>query len=195
MNDTLPDPEAPASVRGFFALYPDEATHTFLADRVSQLRDRSWSHLVTWTSPDQWHLTLHFVPALPVDRRQTLAGSAGAALEGFGPLTLETGDVSFFPRISRARALAVRIAPSPRLRELRQRLQKVLASLQISADESKHFRPHITLGRLKQGFPRVNSLRLRRQQVSWNATRVLLMESHLSPRGASHSEIAALPLG
>jgi len=127
-------------VRLFVALAPPAEVVTDLDARVEPLRD----HVLRWTAPDAWHLTLAFYGEVGEERLADLEVRLERAARRCPPLELGlagagrfdgralwvgcVGDVATLRNLSRSAVAAGRRAGAP-------------------ADEVRRFRPHVTLAR------------------------------------------------
>jgi 2'-5' RNA ligase len=125
------------TLRLFVALWPDAAAHAWLRACDSAT---AWPAAAARAGPDRWHMTLHFLGAVP---RARLPGLLPALQQPFDPFGFELGRVEAWPR-----GLVV-VEPAhaaPALQDLQAALEKALqrAGLRV---EARTFRPHITLAR------------------------------------------------
>ncbi|MFZ5565506.1 MAG: RNA 2',3'-cyclic phosphodiesterase [Pseudomonadota bacterium] len=125
------------TARLFLALLPPAAVRAALADHVSACR---WPAGATVYAPADWHLTLHFIGAVPHDRLPALR--AGLALS-LTPFTLHLGEPAAWPH-----GLAVLLPRSlpPALRALHDALGSRLRGLGLCTD-ARPYHPHLTLAR------------------------------------------------
>jgi 2'-5' RNA ligase len=96
----------------------------------------------------------------------------------------------------RARVLTVALAdPSGALAGLQARVSGALEAAGVYTPESRPFRPHVTVARLRPRAraPRAAALQLDRREFS--ATAVTLYASRLHPSGARYEPLARAMLG
>lgn len=189
----------------FVALRPSE-------DAVADL-DAFWEPRRTadaglrWTPPEQWHLTLAFLPAVPdrlvEDLADALAGAAGRRT----PFGLRVAGGGAFPDVLAAKVLWAGVADpgsaAPGPPEELDRLAvgvRAAASHVGAAPDGGRFRPHLTLarcGRPAQVGRWVGVLDTY-AGPAWSVEDVLLVASWLGEgrRGRPrHEVLATLPLG
>ena len=188
-------------IRAFVAVNLPPEVEAEVERFQSELKSSLRGDQVRWTPLEQIHLTLRFlgniaagsVPDLEAALRRACAGVTQfeLAAEGFGQ----------FPEGTRPRILWVGVkGESDTLKTL---VGRVVAETQAWGErEDKPFHPHLTIGRVKATQPRELrqlSEELRRVKApcfgQWRVTQVDLMQSELSPSGAVHTCIAAIPLG
>jgi len=138
---------------------------------------------------------------VPVARVEELIAAARSACQPFVPLRLTAAAIGFFPTARFPRVVWVGVKDSD---DLLAQLWSVLQSATqpfTQEQPDRDFTGHVTLARLN---------RLRREQVEalaraarkfeatvfgeWTAAQIEVMRSELSPQGARHSLLAALPL-
>ena len=99
-----------------------------------------------WVEPDQMHLTLAFLGEQPNNVCREVCHS----LEGleFAPYELRFQSVNYFGSKKAPRTLWADVCSSPELITLQKKVSKHCRALGIKI-ESRRFRPHLTLARLK----------------------------------------------
>lgn len=162
-----PAAAAPATRRLFLALWPDEAARAAIA----AWRDAwSWPPGARLVAPDQWHLTLHFLGAVPTARIPSLADAlaieAAPCAVLLGQPATWHGGIAVLGTDEIADGLAA----------LRARLADVLRDAGLAV-EVRPWRPHVTLARRAAGGvapdPRSPGL----DAVRWTAERHALVVS------------------
>lgn len=125
-----------ATARLFLALCPPPAVRAALAAHVQAWR---WPAQARRYAPDDWHLTLHFLGAVPRARIEDL--HAGLAVP-VAPFTLRLGLPLCWPQ-----GLAVLLPDaSPPLLRLHEQLGQAVRTLGLRTD-ARPYRPHVTLAR------------------------------------------------
>jgi len=184
-------------VRLFVAIDLTTELKAALAELQDRLR-RLWSGAdIRWVDPAGIHLTLKFLGEVGADRLEAIFGALERGTAGVGPFELKIGGVGFFPSERRARVVWVGVKePTGRLARLQRQLEASLGALGF-APEGREFAPHITLGRLRApaSLPPPDSGPADRQLGRMPVREVILMESRLSPAGATYRPVRAFPLG
>jgi RNA 2',3'-cyclic 3'-phosphodiesterase len=172
------------SIRAFIALPVAPQVIQRMVACQQQLA-REAGEAVRWTPEDQIHLTLQF-----------LGNISAADLESIQPR------LSNIMRSLHLRAEGIGAFPSPRnprviwvgVKGEIDELRAVQAAVENATGrkEEREFRPHLTIGRVREG--RRAELELSRfkdeQFGEWEAMELRLMESRLSPKGATHTVLA-----
>lgn len=131
-------PSAPAdSLRLFVALWPDAAAHAWLRACDAAI---GWPAGAARGGPERWHMTLHFLGAVP---RPLLSDLLPALQRPFNPFAFELGRVAAWPR-----GLVV-VEPAHAVRALQDLQAELGAALQRAGRrvEARAFKPHVTLAR------------------------------------------------
>ena len=125
------------TARLFLALQPPAAVQATLADHVAACH---WPADATVYAPADWHLTLHFIGAVPRERLPDLRAGLAVALT---PFTLHLGIPVAWPH-----GLAVLLPhnPPPALQQLHAALAERLHGLGLHVD-TRPYQPHLTLAR------------------------------------------------
>ncbi len=119
---------------------------------------------------------------------------------GSRPLPLEVKGAGGFPNARRPRVVWLGFAGDvPALAALALDLGRRLAPLGFSPEE-RPYAPHLTLGRARdaRGAPGLGGALAHAAEgegIAWRAAEVVLVESHLSPKGPRYEAIARAPLG
>jgi 2'-5' RNA ligase len=176
------NPEAPRSVRAFFALSPDAEVRETLAALGRDVARRSRGRAV---SPENAHLTLAFIGDVAKD---TLP-----VLQAVGDSMPRTGFVVSFDSLGAWRASGVAwIAPAalpPALITLHSTLADALAKAGFEL-ETRQFRPHVTLARrCLQPLPRAHC-----PPILWRADKLFLVGSELRSEGPVYRNLASWDL-
>jgi 2'-5' RNA ligase len=180
----------------FTALYPSAAALADLERAVDPLRSRH--HDLTWTRPEQWHLTLTFHASIDDDELRQLerAVSRSAAIRSTTTARFRGGGA--FPSPRRARILWAGVEPADKIlvdlqRNLVARLRRRGWPL-----EDRRYRPHLTLARSRVRRdlgPIVDGLDSY-EGPAWEVDRVAIVASRPAGDGRlRHERIAEYPLG
>jgi len=119
-----------------------------VADLLDRLRKQDLP--VRWVRDDSLHLTLKFFGEVAADRLEEIEEAIRAANQGSVPLAMRLDELGAFPGARRPRVLWVGLDAPPALELLLDRLERQCAAIGF-APEGTPFRPHITLGRVRQG--------------------------------------------
>jgi RNA 2',3'-cyclic 3'-phosphodiesterase len=158
------------------------------ADLLRTVRPLEWP--VRWVRDDGLHLTLKFFGEVTSDRVETIEEMVQFATAGMAPMELSLSAAGAFPSSRHPRVLRLEISAGPDLELLQDRLER--GGEQIGfAPEGRPFRPHVTLGRVKEG-QRLPAGAMR-QIESWptgtafRADQVVLFESRQTRDGPAYS--------
>jgi 2'-5' RNA ligase len=153
---------------------------------------------VSWVKPANIHLTVKFLGDVPQPKMSGIVEAARRAIGSCSPFQIDIKGTGCFPSPRRPNILWVGLAALPEaLINLHKGLEDELAGQGLARD-TKAFRPHLTIGRLRQ--PR-NAQRLAEELLnrgfaaeSFPASEVIVMRSDLSPHGAIYTPQAVIPL-
>jgi 2'-5' RNA ligase len=134
---------------------------------------------VRWSRTEGLHVTLAFLGDRPAEALPALDALASAVAARHAPFALHTEGLGGFPGSRRARILWLGLAPAPALESLARDLRGALATAGEPFD-SKPFRAHVTLARLRRPQP----LRVfdAPPPATFTADRLVLFES--GPQGS-----------
>lgn len=188
-------------MRMFVAVRPPREALDDLDEFLEPRRAVDAARALCWTVPEQWHLTLAFLPAVREDQLDALTDQLAEGAARARPFELCLRGGGAFPDAADARVLWMGVsdeATAP-LRSLA-RLSRNSAGVSGIPVEGKHFHPHLTVARLRRPTEVTRWIRVldTYRSPAWTADRVVVVESHPGPRGrtgARHEVRATVPLG
>jgi RNA 2',3'-cyclic 3'-phosphodiesterase len=183
-------------MRTFIAIEIPSEVKSALAALQTELRRAGAD--VSWTKPENIHLTLNFLGEVDERRIGEVENICVASAAEFQPFTLGLNDTGVFPNARQPRVLWVGLAGEiGKTSEMRKRLDDGLALIGFEREE-KDFRPHLTIGRVKSNRKIRELLALAgARQVPASpfvVTELVLMKSELYPAGARYTPMARAPL-
>jgi 2'-5' RNA ligase len=174
--------------RLFAAIRPPAAVRDALIDAMDGV-DRA-----RWQDEDQLHLTLRFAGEIDNARANDLAEALGTVEAA--PFELAIAGVGHFERKGRVHTLWAGLAPSPPLRALAAKIERV-CQRQGLAPEHRKFAPHVTLARLNQSAgPAAPWLAAHAglRPEPWRVEAFRLYESTLRTGGSAYVPVVRYPL-
>jgi len=185
------------SVRTFIALpVPREVVRNIV--RCQQELARESADTIRWTPEDQIHLTLQFLGNISLaelrELQDRLASQVGRGVPAEPPprLNLIAQGLGAFPSLRRPRIIWVGLQGDiTALKHLQSSIETATA-----LKEEREFHPHLTIGRVREGRrPKLNlDPRQDHPFGQWQPRELLLIQSNLSPKGATHSVLARFPI-
>ena len=162
---------------------------------------------VRWVNPEGIHLTLKFLgdteagwvtPLLAALRETAAAGDST-------PFPLHLDGLGVFPNYREPRGIYAGVdGDMDSLTQAQWRVEQAITQLGFPR-EKRPFRPHLTLGRVRDGVaPAVRRQigdTIARQaaalspEYAWTAGEIHLIRSHLTPQGAIYTTLGQAPLG
>jgi len=184
-----------AGMRMFVALRPDVGAVEDLAEFVDVRR--SADPELRWGSPEQWHLTLAFLPSVAdrdfdelVERLTEVAGRRK-------PFELRLQGAGTFPNPAQGKALWAGVAgDTEQLERLSASSRSAAVRAGVEVDGSK-FRPHLTLARSNRPVELTRWLRVFDLYAGprWQVDEIALVQSHLGPGGSRYQVQESFALG
>lgn len=173
--------------RLFVALDPPESVRAALIALRADLSGARWS------APEQMHLTLVFLGG--VDEARVTGIETALADVTSGPITVALERLEAFPNRRAPHVLVARVAASPALLGLQMQIARGLGTVGITL-ETRPFRPHLTLARLKH--PDREGVRDFLSQPcperTFEVTAFHLYASALTPEGSHYWQIRSFAL-
>jgi 2'-5' RNA ligase len=177
-------------VRCFLAVEIPDAARAALARLQDELRQATRLP-VRWMEPSAMHLTLKFLGDANDEQQEALGPVLADAMASRCAPEIELAGAGAFPGARRVRVVWAGLAGGgAELTELAGALDGASVPLGF-ARESRPFRPHVTLGRVRTPQPALDlsaALQARRDVAlaSWTPAAVTLVESLLGPSGARY---------
>lgn len=153
--------------------------------------------VVRWVDPRGIHLTLKFLGDVPASQQPELESALNDAVGDREPFELVLSELGCFPNVRRPRVVWVGLAGAlQELRGLRDDVERTIAPLGYPT-EDRPFSPHLTLGRVRREASAsqaslIGAQVMRSQHTdlrAWRVSSLSLMQSELSPAGATYTEL------
>jgi len=139
----------PTVVRVFFAIDLSPATKKEVEIVINGLKKRAKSNGIRWTKPENLHITLQFLGAAKSMDIPNLLESVRSELMGKTMQTeVKLENLQLFPNPYRPRVIVLNVKPQAGLIELSRLIGQGMQALGYEL-ESRPFRGHLTLGRIK----------------------------------------------
>lgn len=182
----------------FVAAVPPDHVLEDLEDFLSVRREAGRD--LRWTLPEQWHLTLAFLPAVPDRVLDDLLERLTRAARKRAPVAASLVGGGAFPNPARAKVLWAGVEVEDRVE-----LDRLATGCRAAATKAgvetpgERFKPHLTLARSGRVFEATRWLRVLEayRSPAFVIEQVSLVASHLGegPRGRPRYEVlAGLPL-
>lgn len=161
-----------------------------LHPQIASLRDEQLTG-ARWTSPEQWHITLHFIGETKGETKQEEAIMSALQTVQYENFQLTLRGVGTFPAQGKPRVLWVGIDAPPTLQQLHKNVGAALAKTGFQP-EKRSYHPHLTLARFKSTAPTQQAMQRYQEQHtdfmadSFSANEVILYESKLASSGAQY---------
>lgn len=189
-------------LRAFVALSLGEQARKAVAAQIARLRPLSKA--ITWTPPNNLHLTLCFLGDQTEEQLCEVTLALREAAEGVPGFPLGLRGLGAFPGLEHPRTIWVGIsAGASEVRDLQARVTEALAR-RGTPIEPRVWQAHVTIGRIpvqnrwrREGMSDIRSGLIRSRAATFGTTHVTsieLMRSDLRPSGPRYTAIASVPL-
>jgi RNA 2',3'-cyclic 3'-phosphodiesterase len=186
-------------IRTFICLELPAIERARLGEIASRLRRHRAR--VSWVPAENLHLTLAFLGDVDDEQIPAVVAATERAAGPAAPLQLRLGDAGAFPSLARPRVLWVGVdGDTDALASLHRAVSRELDAVGLASD-AKPFRPHLTIGRVKDDRDPAlgaTTAELAAASVASEPFAVddgVVMRSDLEARGARHTPLARLRLG
>jgi 2'-5' RNA ligase len=185
-------------MRLFIALPLLEETRLALEKVLEQLQRASSE--VRWVRPENIHLTLRFLGETDASQVAALSRSIDQISAPRPAVDLRLDRLGGFPNLRKPRVFWIGttdLQATGSLVDLAQQIEMAVRPLGFDA-ETKPFKPHLTLGRLKQAGNPERLVRIvqdpRLPELRAHLDRIALIQSTLTPRGSIYETLHEAPL-
>jgi len=158
---------------------------------------------VKWVDPEGIHLTLKFLGNIALTTVPEIIEAITKIAQPISPFRLQIGGLGVFPNWQRPQVVWVGIGGEvEKLAALQRDMEAALAPLGFPS-ESRSFKAHLTLGRLRERASPGDRQRFAAwaRSIEFETSRpfevsaLRLMKSQLTPSGAIYSQLASVELG
>lgn len=181
-------------MRSFVAIALEGEARRGAEALLEALRGAADADAVRWVRPEGLHVTLRFLGEIDEARVAPLAEGLRAAVASHPAFDLSLGALQGFPSAGRPRVLACEVAPVETLASLAEAVEGAVRDAGF-APESRPFRPHLTLGRVRRG----RRVSLPEARVPDDAhtpvEQIVLFRSVLGASGARYTPLEQMALG
>jgi len=194
--------EEKQSVRAFVSIHIPAGVRERLQAVQAELERAFPESAVRWTPFEQLHLTLEFLGNVATGNLPPLEDALKQVTTSHRPFELSAGRVGAFSSIRNPRVIWAGIGGEvDAVKALQSDVKNSVRSF-VAEQETRAFKPHVTLGRVRPVKARdlrqvsdALAAAAERDFGSWRVGEFALMQSKLSPHGSEHSTLATFPLG
>ncbi len=182
-------------VRAFLAVELEAAARAEIASLVDRLRE-GLPH-VSWTRPENVHVTLRFLGDVSREFIDSYADRLAPAASALPRVEASIGGVGAFPSAARPSVLWVGMEPrGESLTSIQRESERIAREFGLEP-ETRAFVPHITIGRVRRNVPRANAAHVLDRERAFAAGAMIveavsLFSSELTPDGARYTRLHRL---
>jgi 2'-5' RNA ligase len=183
-------------LRTFFAVELDDVSRRAAHAVAQRLAGAPGGEAVRWLRPESYHVTLRFLGTTPRDRVEALVAAALHATRAIAPFELRLGVLAGLPSQG-PRAIVLEVAPFEPIAALAKQVERAVVAAGFAA-EPRAFRPHLTLGRVRERrgrAPRLDPAISPIRAAPFAVTSFALFQSDLDPGGARYTPLERVSLG
>lgn len=181
-------------MRAFISLNIDTQTKQEIRKICDDLKEKIGTRAqVRYDNPKNYHITFFFLGEVNDNLIREIYESLNESLENkFGELNFLCNGFGGFPDLKNPKVVFLKCENAEnKISELSKSIDNILASFDFQRD--KKFHPHITLARIKSRID-LDELSAKKISVKFSVSKLSVMQSILSDKGAEHKEIFAINL-
>jgi 2'-5' RNA ligase len=189
----MPD-EGRTTLRVFCAVELPDEVRSRAAERMRRLRAEFPGVRASWEKPEKLHITLKFLGEIEPARVEALSNAAARAVADIEPFELTVNEPGAFPPHGQPRVLWLGIRDdSGRLAFMQRALETACAAAGFGR-ESRAFKPHLTLARLRSPHGARELADAHRESPfepqTFKVSELVVMRSELGPRGSRYTPLS-----
>jgi 2'-5' RNA ligase len=169
-----------------------------LTDHIRRLRETVTDVSVSWSRPENSHLTLKFFGNVSTEHIGRISTAAGRTSSKFAQFPIQVGNTGVFPKSAKAQVLWIGVSdPAGALIALQKSFEEECARAGF-AKEERNFRPHLTIARIRQ---REGTRQLAEAHLSMefpllevSVSELVVFRSELSSEGSKYTPLSRHPL-
>jgi RNA 2',3'-cyclic 3'-phosphodiesterase len=195
-------PEGKQSIRAFVSIHIPTGIREKLNVVQAELARTLPDSAVRWAPLEQLHLTLEFLGNIATEDLPQLENDLTKVGAGHRSFDLSVERIGAFSSVRNPRVIWAGIEGNVDAVKALQRDVKGAVRQFVTEEETRAYRPHVTLGRVRPIKPRelrrvsdALASAADRSFGAWPVKEFALMQSKLSPHGSQHSALATLALG
>jgi 2'-5' RNA ligase len=183
-----------ACLRVFCAVELPAAVRAAAAAHVARLRRDFHGARASWPRPASLHVTLKFLGEIETARVEALSSAARAAAAALAPFELSVEGAGTFPASGAARVLWLGIRDETgQLARLQRQLEDECEAAGFRR-ESRAFKPHLTLARLRPSTDALAVSEAHRRTPfgphRFRASELVVLRSELAPGGSRYTPLS-----
>lgn len=186
--------EASKPLRVFCAVELPDGLRASIAERARRLRAEFPDVRASWERPEKLHVTLKFLGDLEPARVEALSGAATRAAVGVEPFELTIDTPGAFPPHGQPRVLWLGIVDASGRLALMQRALETECAAAGFQRESRAFKPHLTLARVRspQGARELAAAHRETpfEPQRFKVSELVVMRSDLGPGGSRYTPLS-----
>lgn len=181
-------------LRVFCAIELPDEIRSRLAEHIRRLRAQFSDVRASWEKPEKLHITLKFLGDTEPARVEQLSLAASRAVANLEPFELIIDEPGTFPPHGQSRVLWLGIRDDSGSLALMQRALETECAADGFPRESRPFKPHLTLARLRspQGAHELAAAHRETpfEPQRFKVSELIVMRSELGPNGSRYTPLS-----
>lgn len=180
-------------MRAFIAFELPSDIKVYLASVINAMSSRLKD--VKWVDSDGLHITVKFLGEIEENKIELMKESLLHLENKYPPFTLTISHIDAFPNKKRPRVIVVHLKNGIDIMgNIFQDIENNLEKIGFEK-EMRSFKPHITLGRMRNPMPLIEKMMPVIEQRSFKVDALILYKSTLTNKGAIYDPVWKIKLG
>lgn len=142
-------------MRAFIAVNLPQEIKDVLGLAIKNLDKINRGVKITWTKPENLHLTLHFLDEINDAEAELISAELDKIAAEYRKIGISLGEIGAFPDIKNPRTIVVGIRGGQILEKIQKKIGFGLKRFNLPVD-MRPWESHITLGRVKAGVAKIS---------------------------------------
>lgn len=181
-------------IRAFFAIELSDSLRKIASQIIEELRSKPEYRKVRWVRTENIHITLRFLGNIHHIQVQEITTKLLQETTKIAPFEVECSAVTPFPSPSKAHIIAIEFLDITEMAKLAGAIERTINPLGFP-QESRPFRPHITLGRIRHGHLNVIETNIDPKKAKLAVNEMVLFQSVSDDEGVIYNPLARFSLG
>jgi 2'-5' RNA ligase len=166
-------------MRAFIAVNLPQEIKDALELAIKNLNKINRGVKITWTRPENLHLTLHFLDEIGDTEAELISAELDKITAEYRKIIVSLGEIGAFPDVKNPRTIVIGIKGGQILEKIQKKIGFELKRFNFPVD-MRPWEAHITLGRVKAGLAKIS---VPAPAGEFEVKNIELIKSTLTPNG------------
>lgn len=177
-------------MRVFVAALITDSTKRDISDYINSIKGSISG--VKWEKPEKLHITLKFLGTVESELSEKIVKELFGELKNTESFSLDFDELDVFPNMRKPRVLVLKLVNSAEIQCLHKEVEKACSKYGFDT-ETRKFKPHITIGRIKGRF-KLSDIAGEPVFEPLKISKIAVVESRIDSEGSTYRNLAEFDL-